>query len=348
MSILESLKKNSTIKETDVLSDSTLFNEKDMITTEVPMINVALSGSLEGGLAPGITTIAGPSRYFKSNFALLLAKAYLSKYPKDGAILLYDTEFGTPKSYFDAFKIDMDKVIHTPVTDVEVLKHDIMTQLASIKKGDHVIIVIDSLGTLASKKEVDDALEGKSVADMTRAKALKSLFRMVTIHLRLKDIPMIVVNHTYKEIGLYPKDIMGGGTGLMNNSDTVWFMGRQQEKDGTELQGYNFIINVEKSRFVREKSRIPISVTFDGGIATYSGLLETALESGHVTKPLVGWYLKKGDTKKVREADTLTKEFWESILEEVEFQNFVKKKYEVAYGDILKTCTVVADETDGE
>ena len=348
MSILESLKKNSTIKETDVLSDSELFNEKDMITTEVPMINVALSGSLNGGLAPGITTIAGPSRYFKSNFALLLAKAYLNKYPQDGAILLYDTEFGTPKSYFDAFKIDTDKVIHTPVTDVEVLKHDIMTQLASIKKGDHVIIVIDSLGTLASKKEVEDALEGKSVADMTRAKALKSLFRMVTIHLRLKDIPMIVVNHTYKEIGLYPKDIMGGGTGLMNNSDTVWFMGRQQEKDGTELQGYNFIINVEKSRFVREKSRIPIAVTFDGGIETYSGLLETALESGHVTKPLVGWYLKKGDTKKVREADTLTKEFWSSILAEAEFQDFVKKKYEVAYGDILKNFTVVADQTDEE
>ena len=121
MGILDTLKKNSTIKETDILSDSTLFNEKDMITTEVPMVNVALSGSLEGGLAPGITTIAGPSRYFKSNFALLLAKSYLDKYPKDGAILLYDTEFGTPKSYFEAFNIDMEKVIHTPVTDVEVL-----------------------------------------------------------------------------------------------------------------------------------------------------------------------------------------------------------------------------------
>lgn len=134
----------------------------------------------------------------------------------------------------------------------------------------------------------------------------------------------------------------------MNNSDTVWFMGRQQEKDGTELQGYNFIINVEKSRFVKEKSRIPISVTFDGGIEQYSGLLETALESGHVTKPLVGWYLKKGDTKKVREAETLTKEFWESILIDPEFRNFMRKKYEVAYGNILKTVSVVDEEEDAE
>jgi hypothetical protein len=45
---------------------------------------------------------------------------------------------------------------------------------------------------------------------MTRAKQLKSLFRMVTPHLSLKDIPMAVVNHTYKEIGMFPKDIVGG------------------------------------------------------------------------------------------------------------------------------------------
>ena len=56
------------------------------------------------------------------------------------------------------------------------------------------------MGNLASKKEVEDAEAGKSVADMSRAKAFKSLFRMVTPHLTLKDIPLIVVNHTYKEI----------------------------------------------------------------------------------------------------------------------------------------------------
>ena len=58
-------------------------------------------------------------------------------------------------------------------------------------------------------EEVEDALEGKSVADMSRAKQVKSLFRMVTPHLNIKDISMVVVNHTYKEIGMFPKDIVG-------------------------------------------------------------------------------------------------------------------------------------------
>jgi len=210
MSILEKIKKNSTIKDTAILSQSKFFTKKDMIPTTIPVINVALSGRLDGGLTPGLTMWAGPSKHFKTAFSLLMARAYLDKY-EDAALLFYDSEFGTPQSYFDAFGIDTERVVHTPVTDVEQLKFDIMQQLQNIERGERVMIVIDSIGNLASKKEVEDALDQKSVADMSRAKQMKSLFRMVTPHLTLKDIPMVVVNHTYKEIGMFPKDIVGGG-----------------------------------------------------------------------------------------------------------------------------------------
>lgn len=178
MSLIDRLKKNSTIKDTEILNRSKFFNAKDMIQTSVPMINVALSGRLDGGLTPGLTVFAGPSKHFKTAFALMLAKSYMEKY-NDGVVLFYDSEFGSPQSYFDSFGIDTEKVIHTPITDIEQLKHDAMAQLSNIERGDHVIIIVDSVGNLASKKEVEDALEGKSVADMSRAKQLKSLFRMV-------------------------------------------------------------------------------------------------------------------------------------------------------------------------
>jgi RecA/RadA recombinase len=215
MSLINKLRKNSTIRETEVLTDSKFFTAKDMIQTPVPMINVALSGSLDGGLTPGLTVFAGPSKHFKTAFAMLLAKSYLDKY-EDAAILFYDSEFGAPAGYFQSFGINTDRVIHTPITDIEQLKHDLMSQINNIERGEHVIIIVDSVGNLASKKEVEDALEGKSVADMTRAKQLKSLFRMSTPHLTIKDIPMVVVNHTYKEIGLYPKDIVSGGCVVEN------------------------------------------------------------------------------------------------------------------------------------
>ena len=277
MSILDKIKKNTTIKDSAILATSKFFQKKDMIPTSIPAINVALSGRLDGGLTPGLTMWAGPSKHFKTAFTLLMAKSYMDKYP-DAALLFYDSEFGTPQSYFDSFGIDTDRVLHTPVTDVEQLKFDIMQQLSGIERNEKIMIVIDSIGNLASKKEVEDAMDGKSVADMSRAKQMKSLFRMVTPHLTMKDIPMVVVNHTYKEIGLYPKDIVGGGTGSYYSADNIFILGRQQEKDGTELMGYNFIINVEKSRYVREKSKIPVTVMFDGGISKWSGLLEMALE----------------------------------------------------------------------
>ena len=149
MSLLEKIKKNSTIKDSAILSKSKFFTDKDMVPTDVPMINVALSGKLDGGIIPGLTMWAGPSKHFKTAFSLLMAKASMDKY-KAAVLLFYDSEFGTPQSYFDTFGIDTNRVLHTPLTDVEQLKFDIMQQLQNVERGDHLIIVIDSIGNLAS------------------------------------------------------------------------------------------------------------------------------------------------------------------------------------------------------
>ena len=352
MSLLEKLKKNSTIKDSAILAKSKFFTDKDIVPTEVPMVNVALSGQIDGGLTPGLTMWAGPSKHFKTAFSLLMAKSYMDKYP-DAVLLFYDSEFGTPIKYFETFDIDMERVLHTPLTDIEQLKFDIMQQLQDVNRGDKLIIILDSIGNLASKKEVDDALEGKSVADMSRAKQVKSLFRMVTPHLTIKDIPMVVVNHTYKEIGMFPKDIVGGGTGSYYSADNIYILGRQQEKDGTEIVGYNFIINVEKSRYVKEKSKIPISVSFEGGINKYSGLLDIALEGNFVTKPANGWYAKVdkktgeiGDKK--RFAETQTAAFMEPLLADTDFKDFVREKYAIAYGSIMGESPVLEEPADEE
>jgi len=348
MSVMDKLKKNSKIKDTAILSDSVLFSEKDMIPTEVPMINVALSGSLEGGLTPGLTVLAGPSKHFKTSFALLMASAYMKKY-EDAVMLFYDSEFGSPQSYFETFDIDVNRVLHTPITDVEQLKFDLVSQLDNIDRGDKVVIVIDSIGNLASKKELEDALNEKSVADMSRAKALKGLFRMVTPYLTMKNIPLLAVNHTYKEIGLFPKDVVGGGTGIYYSADNIWILGRRQNKEGTDIVGYDFIINVEKSRYVKEKSKIPVSVSWEGGIETYSGLLDIALAGGWASKPSNGWYCRVNrDTgelvePKVRLKETLLPTFWEPILTDPKFQEFVKSQYTIGHKSLIDGDIVQED-----
>jgi RecA/RadA recombinase len=345
---MDKLKKNSKIKTTEILSDSKFFNETDMVATDVPMINVALSGSTEGGIIPGLTVLAGPSKHFKTSFALLMASAYLRE-KKDAVLLFYDSEFGSPQSYFEQFGIDTARVLHTPVANVEELKFDLIAQLEEIDRADDVIIVIDSIGNLASKKELEDAMNEKSVADMSRAKALKGLFRMATPYLTMKNIPMLAINHTYKEIGLFPKDVVSGGTGIYYSADNIWIIGRRQNKKGTEVTGYDFVVKVEKSRYVKEQSKIPISVSWEGGVEQWSGLLEVALAGGYVAKPSNGWYCRVSRETgelvepKQREAATLTEEFWNPIFAETDFKEFIKSQYSIGKAQQVDMDEIVDD-----
>lgn len=332
--LLKKMLSASKNENVSVLKDSVFLNCIDEINTPVPAINIALAGSITGGVTAGITVFAAPSRHFKSNLGLICVAAYLKKYP-DGICLFYDSEFGSTQGYFRSFGIDPSRVIHIPIDNIETLKFDIMQRLEAVKRGEKVCIFLDSIGNLASKKEVEDALTDKSAQDMTRAKVLKSVFRMVTPVLSMKDLPMIVINHVYQEIGTnYPKTIMGGGTGPLLAAQNVIFVSRAQDKDGTELQGFDFTLIVEKSRRVIEKSKIALNVSFKNGINRYSGLLELAIEFGLVDNSSKGWYVRTtvaGD-KKWRRSDTDCVEFWKPIMADTNFFECVEGKFRLPEG----------------
>lgn len=330
--LLDKLKKNSKIKNVAALEESEFFGNKESIPTLIPALNIALSGELDGGVTNGILQIAGESKHFKTSFALYIASAYL-KHHKNGVMMFYDTEFGSTPEYFKNFDIDTSRVLHVPIKDTEELKFDLVSQLENITADDKVIIVIDSIGNLASKKEKEDALNEKAVADMSRAKQLKSLFRMVTPYLTINNIPLIAINHIYQEIGsMYSKKIASGGTGLYYSSNDIWFIGRNQNKDNNgEIAGYNFTINIEKSRRVREKSKIEVNVTWEGGVSEYSALLDLACEAKLVEKLPAGWYVDKlsNTDKKVRLKDLQTPEWKEALCNNSQFKQFVAGKYKI-------------------
>lgn len=335
MQLLDKLRKNSTVDTADIMSQSEIFTDQDSWNTDIPAINIALTGEIDGDYNPGLLTIAGQSKHFKSLFGLIVCGAYLKKNP-DAAMLFYDSEKGAALNYVSAAGIDPSRILHTPIDTVEGLRHDVAAQMKEMKRGDKIITFVDSVGNLASSKETADAESGSDKADMTRAKALKSFGRIVTPHLVFKDLPMVIINHTYDELSLFPKQIMSGGQGIYLSSNDIWFIGRQQEKKGTELVGYNFIINIEKSRKVREKSKIPITVTQTNGLNKWSGLLDIALDGGFVTSEKKGYYVSKfGAGKSYRADDTNTADFWEPILKSQDFKNYVKYTYLLADGELL-------------
>jgi len=147
MSIMDKLKQNSKLKATEVLSESKFFNEKDQTQTDVPMVNVALSGSVDGGLSSGLIVLAGPSKHFKTSFALMMAGAYLKKH-KDAVMLFYDSEFGSPQAYFEQFDIDTSRVLHTPITNVEELKFDLSSLFLRCKVTNRIDYYNDIIFTI--------------------------------------------------------------------------------------------------------------------------------------------------------------------------------------------------------
>lgn len=331
-SLIEKVKKLSGNPMASLYSESPYRDKaKYAIPTDYPMLNVCLSGHWDGGLLPGVTTLAGESGVFKSGLSLVLAKAFQDKF-EDGIVVFLDSEMGATNEYFFRFGVNENRVVHLPIKNIEEAKFQTMKILDGItEENEHIFILVDSIGNAASKKETEDALDEKSVADMSRAKALKSFFRMTTPQVNFKNIPMVIINHTYKTMSMFPTDVVGGGTGSIYSSDNIFIITKVKDKDKEtkNILGYTFKLTTYKSRYVKEGSKFPLNISFEQGLDKYSGLWDFALEEGFINKVATGWYSRKSvpDDKKWREGEThYNADFWEPVLTP-EFIASYEKRY---------------------
>ena len=330
------------------LLKSSKLTDKDPIKfeapTDVPVLNIALSGRLDGGVKEGLTQIVGPSKHFKTLLGLFMAKAYMDKFP-EAEMIFYDSERGAGINYFKSVGIDVERVARFEVDFVENLKFDLSQKLEQIneeyqKTGEpvRVVVFIDSVGMLPSKKEVEDAIDANAVSDMTRAKALKSFARVTVNRAANLGIPIIVINHVYAGMSQYAPDVVSGGTGLYLASEDIIAIGRSKvkAKDGSHA-GYTFKLRLEKSRACREGAVLPLTVTFDEGIDKYTGLFEIAKATGDIYAPTKGWWSRKfsdgSEDKKWRisEIENNQEEFFEGLIEKTDFKKAIAKFY--TYGD---------------
>ena len=343
MSLLKRLiESNAKGVDEAVLTESDFYTRGDeqFVTTPLPTFNIALSGNIKGGLTPGITIAAGESGTGKSLLGLVAAKAFLDKF-KEGVVLFYDSEGGLPAASMRAMGIDVNRIIHIPVYHVEQLKFDLVQRFETVTSKDKVFVLVDSLGLLASKKEVEDAENEKSVADMSRAKAIRSMFRIVLPHFTNKGIYSYWVAHTYDEQGLFPKKILGGGTAVKLVANLVMVFSKSQEKDGTDLAGFNINISIMKSRFIKEKARLSMLLRFDGGFDQFSGIVDLGVECGLIIKPSNGYYqlvdTETGELlhggKKFRLKEIQSAEYLVPVMRSEKFKRYVRDEYCLANDD---------------
>ncbi|ASZ77598.1 hypothetical protein [Salmonella phage SP1] len=325
----------------EVLSKTDALKPDIICSTGIPILNLAWSGRIDGGLISGIKQLVGDSRTFKTMFGLVDVKAYMDKFP-DAICIFADSEGGANENYWTSMGIDMDRVLYLPIENVEKTKIKLTQLLNDAQKGDKIIVFIDSISQLPSTKEVDDAIAGKDTQDMTRARALNSFWRVITPLVTEKKFVLVWINSYYDEIGnqYAEPNIKGGKQGFLS-SNQLWFITRAQVKEDKDLLGWQFTVNIMKGRFVREKAKFPVTVLYEGGIDRWSGMLEIARMLGYVDLVSGSWYQRtaKGGfdpekEKKYRKAE-LGDDFWYPLLENPDFVDDVNNMFGISQSSVM-------------
>ena len=261
------------------------IKEKKFITTGVYLLDAALSGRLLGGgvATNRITAFAGESGAGKSFIAYSVSKHA----QKAGYSVIYiDTEQAIDLEDLPKFGIDpsLEKfrlIRSNKVEDVNMVLSQLVDELKTQKLDGFEIpklmIVLDSLGQMASNKEKADLLKGDIKQDMTKAKALGSMFRSINTDLGYLEIPMIVCNHTYLTLDLYPAEKLKGGNGLLYSASVIGFMSKSKLKTGEEddmdlgQSGISVLFKTSKNRMAKPK-KIRFDISFAHGMNPYTGL----------------------------------------------------------------------------
>lgn len=336
-----------------VLSQSNFFEKDTIFRSRVPIINLMIAGAFDAGISPGIHQLVGDSRTFKTNFCLSLVADFLEQNP-EGILIFVDSEFGASK-YFDAFGIDKNRVIHIPVENLEEMKFQITQTLDSIEPGEKVMYFVDSISQIASKKEVENALNENAAADLTRAREMNSFFRIITPKLQIRKIPFFCINSYYDSIAnQYAEPTLKGGKQTFLSSDVILFVTRSQVKEDGALSGWSFNYSTMKSRYVQEKSKFSVVVKYDGGIEQFSGIFDLALESGFLTSPTQGFYsinLPGYDAERKHRRKALEEDvsLMNDLLKNNSFKEYCRQKYALEAGAMFTEESLeMIDEETGE
>ena len=262
------------------VSDGMLGSVNEYIDTGSYILNALISGSIHKGLPSNkITAFAGESATGKTFFLLGLVRQFLADNPS-GGVLYFESESALTPEMIEERDIDTKRFVQLPVSTIQEFAQQASRVVdAHIEKGEGspLLLCLDSLGMLSTAKEVGDITEGADKVDMTKARIVKGAFRVLTLKLAKAGIPLLVTNHTYKQVGaMFPQDIMGGGSGLQYAASNIVFLSKKKEKDGTDIIGNIIHCKNFKSRLAKENKKVDVLLSYDEGLNRYYGLLELA------------------------------------------------------------------------
>lgn len=263
----------------DVISESKYSKIAEWIPTGNYHLNALISGSLFNGV-PNNRSVAlvGESGVGKTYLLLNMCREAQGM---GYHIIYFDSEGAVDADTARAFGVDPSRMDHQPVSELGQFKSAVTTicrKLVEAKKAGKevpkIMVCLDSMGMLASEKEIGDAMEGKSSADFTRAKTIRSIFRIITSDLTGLGIPFVYTNHTYASVGPYPTVNISGGGGQVYSASVVLYLGKSKLKDGADEKAQTGIVVTAKplKNRLAKPGEAKFHIHFSKGMNAYIGL----------------------------------------------------------------------------
>lgn len=263
-------------------------------------LNAALSGSLFKGMPNNKASIlAGESTTGKTFFALGIVKNFLDM-DKKARCFYFDTEAAVTREMLTERGIDPSRVSISAPISIQSFRNTaskLLDKYLELSEKDRfpALLVLDSLSMLPSRKEVEDVKEEKDTKDMTKPGEIKGAFRVLRLKMARANIPMVVTNHVYANIGSYGGGkVIAGGSGAVYASDTIAMLSKRQDKVDDKRIGNIVRIKMQKSRLSREGTEVETRILYHGGLDRYYGLLPIAEEAGLIKKSSGKWEFPDG------------------------------------------------------
>lgn len=302
-------------------------------------LNALVSGSIYGGMPDSkVTGIAAESSVGKTFLALGTLRQFLIDEP-EGLALIFESESAISKKMLTDRGIDPTRVGVVPCTTLQDFRTSVMKVIDNYEKQPEktrkpLFFILDSLGMLATAKEVEDALEGKNVKDMTRSSTVRSVFRVITLRLGRARIPFLVTNHVYANVtAMYGGNEVSGGGGFKYACSTILTMTKAQDKEGDEVKGSIVTVTAYKSRLTREKLKIKTRILHRGGLDRYYGLAALAEECGLIKKVSTRFeFVDTGEKVFEKSINNNGEKYWtKDRLDKIE--EYVQTKFRYGVGD---------------
>lgn len=200
-----------------VMTENAFSKIDEWIGTGNYLLNAQVSGSIFKGTPNSRSVVFSGKTGTGKTFLILNS---VREAQKLGYYAIYgDSEAAVDEDLMIKFGIDPARVRYQPLKTVLQTRHFISNLCQTLKEKKKagleipkICMIIDSIGNLATEKELADALSGSDKRDMTKQQNLKSIFRVITTDLAELKIPLWVSNHVYDVIGGYfPSTVQSGG-----------------------------------------------------------------------------------------------------------------------------------------